>query len=66
MACEDWNIIGACHQMITERLTGILTTQLTREWEVLSDMGNITHPWPNRPINIAEAILINELIKAIE
>jgi hypothetical protein len=33
---------------------------------MLNDMGNITHPWLNRPINIAEATLINELIKAIE
>jgi hypothetical protein len=29
MACEDRNIIGTCQQMITERLTGILTIQLT-------------------------------------
>jgi hypothetical protein len=66
MACEDRNIIGTRQQLITERLTGILTTQLTREWEMLNGTGNNTHPWLNRPINRAEATLINELIKAIE
>ena len=52
--------------MITERLTGITTVQLTREWEMRNGKEDFTHPWLNRPISKKEATQINELIKATE
>jgi hypothetical protein len=52
--------------MMTERLTGITTVQLTREWEMMNGKEDFNHPWLNRPINKGEATQINELIKAIE
>jgi hypothetical protein len=52
--------------MITERLTGITTVQLTREWEMRNGKEDFIHPWLNRPTSKKEAIQINELIKATE
>jgi hypothetical protein len=66
IAGEDMDIIGTFKQMITERLTGTITVQLTREWEMKNGKGDFIPPWLNRPINKEEAIQINELIKAIE
>jgi hypothetical protein len=66
MAYADKNIINTCIRMIAERPTGILTTQLTREWEMLNGTENITRPWLNKPINRKKAIAINKLIKTTE